>query len=167
MISKELQQARDYEEREARLVAEEERPVYHFSPRIGWLNDPNGFSFYKGQYHLFYQYHPYNTYWGPMYWGHAVSKDMISWDYLPAAMAPDTSYDGAGCFSGSAITLKDGRQLLIYTGCAYDDSDPLGTRRFRQEQCVAVLSEETGEYVKYEGNPVITEDDLPEYGDTY
>ena len=102
-----------------------------------------------------------------MHWGHAVSKDMISWEYLPAAMAPDMPYDGAGCFSGSAITLKDGRQLLIYTGCAYDDADPLGSGRFRQEQCVAVLSEVTGEYEKYEGNPVITGDDLPESGDTY
>lgn len=167
MISKELAAAREYEKKEEEHVTDPERPVYHFSPRVGWLNDPNGFSFYRGRYHLFYQYHPYNSYWGPMHWGHAVSKDMISWEYLPCALAPDTAYDGEGCFSGSAITLRDGRQLLIYTGCGSGEDDPLGKGRFKQSQCVAVLSEETGEYVKYEGNPVITGDDLPDCGDTY
>ena len=80
-----MQHVREYEERESALVTVEERPVFHFSPRIGWLNDPNGFSYYKGEYHLFYQYHPYSSYWGPMHWGHAVSKDMINWEYLPVS----------------------------------------------------------------------------------
>ena len=167
MISKELAKAREYEERESALIADEDRPAFHFTPRIGWLNDPNGFSYYDGKYHLFYQYHPYNTYWGPMHWGHAVSDDMISWEYLPCALAPDTDYDAAGCFSGSAMTLGDGRQLLLYTGCSDDGMDPLGKGRWREEQCVAVLDPESGEYVKYEGNPVITEADMPEGGDVY
>jgi len=167
MISKELQKAREYEKEAAKLIDENERPVYHFSPLTGWLNDPNGFSYYGGRYHLFYQYHPYNTYWGPMHWGHAVSKDMISWEYLPAALAPDTGYDGAGCFSGSALTLPDGRQLLMYTGVSDDGADPLEQGRWKQQQCVAVLSKETGEYEKYEGNPVLTEADLPEAADVY
>lgn len=170
MISKELQHVREYEERESAFVTEEERPVFHFSPRIGWLNDPNGFSYYKGEYHLFYQYHPYSSYWGPMHWGHAVSKDMINWEYLPAAMAPDTAYDCAGCFSGTAITLPDGRQLLMYTGCGDNSKDPLGKGRWLQTQCVAVSEEQQDgsvEYVKYEGNPVIKEEDLSEYCDAY
>jgi len=170
LISTELKKAREYEERESALVPETERPVYHFTPRVGWLNDPNGFSFYRGQYHLFYQYHPYSSFWGPMHWGHAVSADMISWEYLPAAMAPDTGYDRSGCFSGSAMTLPDGRQLLMYTGCGDSSDDPLQKGRWMQTQCVAV-SEDTGdgrtEYVKYEGNPVISGDDLPENCDTY
>lgn len=168
VISKELKRAREYEAEKGALVKDEERAVYHLSPRIGWLNDPNGFSFYNGKYHLFYQYHPYNTFWGPMHWGHVVSDDLISWEYLPATMAPDTDYDGAGCFSGSAITLDDGRQLLIYTGCSKVDLDEAG--RWAQTQCVAVSSETevgTTEYVKYEGNPVITSDHLPEGGDIY
>ena len=170
MISKELQHVREYEERGSALVTEEERPVFHFSPRTGWLNDPNGFSFYRGQYHLFYQYHPYSFYWGPMHWGHAVSDDMISWEYLPAAMAPDTEYDWAGCFSGTAMTLPDGRQLLMYTGCGDNSKDPLKKGRWLQTQCVAVSEEQPDgsiEYVKYEGNPVVKEEDLPEYCDAY
>ena len=170
MISKQLQQVRDHEQREEKLIGEADRPVFHFSPRTGWLNDPNGFSFYKGEYHLFYQYHPYSSYWGPMHWGHAVSKDLISWKYLPAAMAPDTDYDGAGCFSGTAITLPDGRQLLMYTGCGDSSKDPLQKGRWLQTQCVAVSEEQPDgsiEYVKYEGNPVVKEEDLPEYCDAY
>ena len=74
------------------------------------MNDPNGFSFYNGQYHLFYQYYPYDSHWGLMHWGHAVSSDLLHWTYLPAALAPDEAYDKDGCFSGSAISLPDGRQ---------------------------------------------------------
>ena len=168
MVSKELARAREYEKTEGDKISDADRPVYHLSPRIGWLNDPNGFSFYNGRYHLFYQYHPYDSFWGPMHWGHAASDDLITWDYLPAALAPDTEYDGSGCFSGSAVTLPDGRQLLMYTSCEADGEDPLG--RWKQSQSVAVSCEaEDGsiEYVKYEGNPVITGDDLPEGGDPY
>lgn len=177
MVSSELKAAREYEEREGARVTAEERPVFHLSPRIGWLNDPNGFSFYGGKYHLFYQYHPYSTYWGPMHWGHAVSEDLIKWEYLPAAMAPDTEYDGAGCFSGSAITLPDGRQLLMYTGCDPENRDPDG--RWRQTQCIAVSSRPVNgadgedddnkniEFIKYDGNPVLTGADLPAGGDPY
>lgn len=167
MISGIIKRAREFEEMNESLVSDEARPAFHLSPRIGWLNDPNGFSFYGGQYHLFYQYHPFSEYWGPMYWGHAVSSDMISWEYLPAALAPDEAYDSEGCFSGSAVTMPDGRHLLMYTGCSDDGLDPLERGRWRQSQCIAVLSAETGEYVKYKGNPVITEDDLPAGGDTY
>ena len=170
MISKELQNVRDYEKKESEAVTKEERPVFHFSPRIGWLNDPNGFSFYNNEYHLFYQYHPYSTYWGPMHWGHAVSKDLITWKYLPAAMAPDTEYDGTGCFSGTAITLPDGRQLLMYTGCGDNSRDPLGKGRWLQTQCLAVSEEQEDgsvEFIKYKGNPVIKEEDIPEGCDAY
>ena len=167
MISYELNKAREFEELNDGLVSDEARPAFHFSPRIGWLNDPNGFSYYGGKYHLFYQYHPFTLYWGPMHWGHAVSSDMISWEYLPVALAPDKEYDAAGCFSGSAITMSDGRHLLMYTGCADDGLDPSGKGRWRQTQCIAVLSAETGEYEKYEGNPVIEADGLPEGGDIY
>ena len=169
MVSEKLKKVREYEEKAEAQVPETDRPLYHFSPRTGWLNDPNGFSFYRGEYHLFYQYHPYSPYWGPMHWGHAVSSDMISWEYRPCVMAPDTEYDGSGCFSGTALTLPDGRQLLMYTGCGDSSEDPLGKGRWLQTQCVAVSKEtENGvEYEKYENNPVIKADDLPEDCDPY
>ena len=111
-----LQQARNYEEIYGDRIPKAERPLFHVVPRIGWMNDPNGFSVYKGEYHLFYQYYPYNTSWGPMHWGHVKTKDLIRWEWLPAAIAPDAEYDNAGCFSGSAVEMPDGRQLLMYTG---------------------------------------------------
>ena len=169
MISEKLKKIREYEEKAAAQIPEADRPFFHFSPRVGWLNDPNGFSFYGGKYHLFYQYHPYSSYWGPMHWGHAVSSDMISWEYLPAAMAPDTEYDKSGCFSGTAITLPDGRQLLMYTGCGDSSEDPLDKGRWLQTQCVAV-SKETDkgiEFEKFGSNPVIKAGDFPEDCDPY
>ena len=135
------------------------RPVYHFSPLYGWMNDPNGFSCYKGEYHLFYQYNPYNTHWDSMHWGHVVSKDLLHWEYLPAALAPDEDYDKMGCFSGSAIELDDGRQLLMYTAVDHETLED-GSKRDIQTQAVAVG--DGRDYVKYEKNPVLTEKDLPE-----
>ena len=88
------------------------------------MNDPNGMIEYHGKYHFFYQYNPFTPFWDSMYWGHAVSDDMIHWEYLPPALAPSEDYDNhqkGGCFSGSAIE-KDGRLFLIYTG-TYNHGD--------------------------------------------
>ena len=167
IISKELAGAREYEEKQADLITDEMRPAYHFSPQTGWLNDPNGLSYYDGKYHLFYQYHPYSTYWGPMHWGHAVSDDLITWEYLPAALAPDTGYDYSGCFSGSAVTMDDGSHLLMYTSCGDSSGDPTGKGRWIQLQSIAIRKPGESEYAKYEGNPVISESDIPEGGDPY
>lgn len=127
------------------------RQRYHFMAEAGWLNDPNGLIFYKGRYHYFYQYNPYDVCWGEMYWGHAVSKDLLHWEYLPVALAPSEEYDHhpeGGCFSGSAIE-HEGRLYLIYTGTAYNENGCV------QSQCVAV-SEDGIHFHKYEGNPVIS-----------
>lgn len=167
LISEVLARAREYEEKQADHITDEMRPAYHFSPRTGWLNDPNGLSFYGGKYHMFYQYHPYNTYWGPMHWGHAVSDDLITWEYLPAALAPDTGYDYSGCFSGSAVTMDDGSHMLMYTSCGDNSGDPTGKGRWIQMQSIAIRKPGESEYAKYEGNPVISADDLPEGGDPY
>ena len=156
MITQKLAEARTYEKQEGSTIPDEQRPMFHLTPLAGWMNDPNGFSFHNGMYHLFYQYYPYDIKWGPMHWGHAVSTDLLRWTHLPAALAPDTEHDKDGCFSGSAVDLDDGRQLLMYTGVIRTE-DP---RFSRQVQCIAV--EQNGEYVKYEGNPVLDETDLPE-----
>jgi sucrose-6-phosphate hydrolase SacC (GH32 family) len=150
MDSEILQRARTYESQMDQKIREEERPGFHLTPRVGWMNDPNGFCYYGGRYHLFYQYHPYSTHWGPMHWGHAVSRDLLHWSYLPAALAPDADCDREGCFSGCALTLPDGRQELIYTGVS---------RGGIQAQCVA--AGDGRDYEKAADNPILSERDLP------
>lgn len=154
MKDKNLLFTRAYEQAVAQDAASEIKPVFHLAPYIGWLNDPNGFSFYQGQYHLFYQYNPYSTEWDSMHWGHAVSRDLLRWTHLPAALAPDEFYDAFGCFSGSAIELPDGKHLLLYTGVREE-----GGGKTVQTQCVAVG--DGLDYSKYAGNPVIDEAALP------
>lgn len=126
------------------------RQHYHFMGETGWINDPNGLIWYKGRYHYFYQYNPYYGFWDRIHWGHAVSSDLIHWQYLPPALAPSEEYDDhirGGCFSGSAVE-KDGKLFLIYTGTANNG------RGFEQTQCVA-YSEDGVHFEKYEGNPVL------------
>ena len=158
-MSEMLEKARKYEFTQGQQIKAEDRPAFHITPYVGWMNDPNGFSCYKGEYHLFYQYNPYNTHWDSMHWGHVVSKDLLHWDYLPAALAPDQDYDKVGCFSGSAIELEDGRQLLMYTAVDREILED-GTARDVQTQAVAVGDGK--DYVKYDKNPVLTFKDLPE-----
>lgn len=164
MISQTLREARKYEEATEKMISGNDRPEFHLSARVGWMNDPNGFSFYNGQYHMFYQYHPYDNIWGPMHWGHAVSSDLLRWEFLPAALAPDEPYDRDGCFSGSAVTLPDGRQLLMYTGVIKERLKNGGVSEV-QTQCLA-LGDGT-DYEKYEKNPVLDEKDLPEGASRY
>lgn len=163
MNSKKLQRAREFERKYMRFV-EEERPRFHVTGGIGWINDPNGFAPYNGEYHLFYQYYPYDTKWGPMHWGHVKTKDFIRWERLPVALAPDTDYDKDGVFSGGAVQMPDGRHLLMYTG----------VRNFRrangkvhsfQTQCIAIG--DGVNYEKYEGNPVISGEDVPNGGSVH
>lgn len=161
MNSQTLREARKYEEASEKMIAKEERPEFHLSTRTGWMNDPNGFSYYDGKYHMFYQYYPYDTVWGPMHWGHAVSEDLLHWEYLPAAIAPDEPYDRDGCFSGSAVTLPDGRHLLMYTSVL---RERLKTGGETDVQTQSLAVGDGVDYEKYEKNPVLDENDLPEGG---
>ena len=157
-MSEMVKKARKYEMEESMKIAKDNRPVYHFSNPVGWMNDPNGFSDYKGEHHLFFQYYPYATHWDSMHWGHAKSTDFIKWEYLPAALAPEQEYDSFGVFSGSAI--EDGeKQILIYTGVEEKVAEN-GEKCIRQNQCVAIGN--GVEYKKIENNPVVTADMLPE-----
>lgn len=131
------------------------RPERHFVPEIGWINDPNGFVYFKGEYHLFYQFNPYESVWGPMHWGHAKSKDLVNWEHLPVALAPDKNYDKDGCFSGSAI-VKDDTLWLMYTGNIVNEDGSV-----RQVQNMA-YSTDSIHFEKIAQNPVATEELLPE-----
>ena len=79
--------------------------VLHLKSPVNWINDPNGFIYYKGKYHLFYQHFPYAPIWGTMHWGHAVSEDLVHWEHKKIALFPTKSYDRNGVFSGSAIPV--------------------------------------------------------------
>ena len=138
-------------------IAKEELPVFHVTPPCGWMNDPNGFSAFQGKAHLFYQFHPYSDAWGPMHWGHCETEDFMKWTELPVALAPDQSYDAAGCFSGSGIETDQGH-LLVYTGVIEKEEN--GEKICRQNQCIALGDGKT--YVKTEGNPVVTGEMLPQ-----
>ncbi len=151
-MSEMLQQAREYEKAGSVKIPAEQRPSFHVTPLVGWCNDPNGFSVFQGEYHLFHQYYPYATEWGPMHWAHWKTKDFIRWEALPCALAPDMPYDRQGVFSGSGIEWN-GKHYLIYTSVSEENGEP------RQTQSVAV-----GDGVNYEKlpiNPVITADQLP------
>ncbi len=164
MMSQILRDVRRYEEKMEQEIPDGTRPRFHLSARVGWMNDPNGFSFYNGEYHLFYQYHPFSTHWGLMHWGHAVSTDLLHWRYLPAALAPDTGPDRGGCYSGSAALLPDGRQLLMYTGIS-KETQPDGSICDLQAQCIAVG--DGTDYEKYAGNPILDSTSLPENASRY
>lgn len=90
----------------------------HVKAPGNWINDPNGFIYYQGKYHLFYQHFPFAPVWGTMHWGHAVSDDLVHWEHQDVALFPTKSYDRNGVFSGSAIE-KDGRLYLYYSAVRY------------------------------------------------
>ena len=125
------------------------KPKFHFAPIVGWINDPNGFSFFNGLYHLFFQYNPYSSKWGRMHWGHATSKDLINWKNEKIALAPDTKYDNfLGCFSGSAVE-KDNKLYIMYTGVPF----------LKQHQLLA--ESEDGNNFEKNNSPVITTKNRP------
>ena len=159
MLSILLSRARAYEAERIPDALASPLPRFHVTGIVGWINDPNGFSLYKGEYHLFFQYNPYSTHWDTMHWGHVKTRDFIRWERLPCALAPDMEYDKDGCFSGSALELKDGRHLLMYTGVMKTEDG----REF-QTQCLAFG--DGLNYEKYGNNPVITSDMLPQGGST-
>ncbi|PZT52986.1 glycoside hydrolase family 32 protein [Paenibacillus silvae] len=125
------------------------RQGYHIQPVTGLLNDPNGFSYFEGYYHLFYQWFPLGTEHGMKYWYHTRSRNLVHWENIGIAIEPGSPYDSHGAYSGSAVE-KDGRLNLIYTGNTRDENwirHPY--------QCLAVMDEQHV-VTKYE-QPVIPE----------
>lgn len=130
-----------------------ERPKFHFTPQKGWMNDPNGAIYIDGYYHLFYQHFPFDIVWGPMHWGHAVSKDLLHWEHKEIALYPDQF---GYIFSGSCILDEDnvtgfgkaGKPALIAIYTSHNGQTG------EQQQCIA-YSTDYENFTKYKGNPVI------------
>ena len=101
-----------------------------------WMNDPNGFIYYRGKYHMFYQCFPFDTRWGRMHWGHAVSEDLVHWENKGIALFPSKHGDRDGCFSGSAVE-HEGKLYLYYTGVRYLEEDPEDTNLCLNEKFVS------------------------------
>lgn len=132
------------------LYLEKLRPQFHFSPRRGWNNDPNGLVFADGEYHLYFQHNPYGWNWGNMHWGHAVSRDLVHWQELPIALYPRKFGDWA--FSGSAVVdkhnssgwKKGNNELLV---AAYTSTD--------RGECMLFSNDRGRTWEEFEGNPVV------------
>jgi fructan beta-fructosidase len=132
------------------LYREALRPQFHFSPRRGWNNDPNGLVYSHGEYHLYFQHNPYGWNWGNMHWGHAVSSDLVHWEELPTAMYPREFGDWV--FSGSAVADKrntsgwktGGNELLV---AAFTSTG--------RGECIVFSNDHGRTWTEYEGNPVV------------
>ncbi|CAB4701595.1 unannotated protein [freshwater metagenome] len=133
---------------------EQYRPQFHFTPKKNWMNDPNGLIYLDGEYHLFFQHNPFGVMWGHMSWGHAVSKDMLSWEELPVAIPEG---DDEAIFSGSAVydknntsglgSIKNPPLIAIYT--AHSDKKRI------QAQSLAYSLDKGRTFTKYSKNPVL------------
>ena len=142
----------------AEVGGEQYRPAIHYSPTKNWMNDPNGLVYYKGNYHMFYQYNPFGNGWGNMSWGHATSKDLVHWEEQPLAIATDDQQD---IFSGSIVVDKDNTSgfgtadspalVAVFTS-AYKDASPF---KGLQAQSLAYSIDEGKTWTKYANNPVL------------
>ncbi len=150
--------------------AEPHRPQIHFSPKQKWMNDPNGMVYYNNTWHLFFQYYPDSTVWGPMHWGHATSKDLIHWNEQPVALYPDSL---GYIFSGSVVADlhntsglgKDGKIPLV---AIFTHHDPKGEKEGKidfQNQSIAYSLDEGATWTKYANNPVLKNPGIKDFRD--
>ena len=143
----------------------------HFLPRDHWMNDPNGFIYYRGKYHIFYQYFPYESRWGTMHWGHKTSTDLVHWKDEGIALYPSRDFDRNGCFSGSAIEI-DGKMYLYYTAIVYASMDPANIHVSGSGliACQAMLESPDGMHFPAEEKriiiPTFSENEVGHPGDT-
>lgn len=149
---------------------EPHRPAFHFCPDSMWMNDPNGMFYADGTYHLFYQYYPKATVWGPMHWGHATSSDLINWQHLPIALYPDSL---GYIFSGSAVVdtkntsgfgKNDVPPVIAFFTHHHDAKEKSGSHQF-QYQSMAYSVDGGKTFTKYAGNPVVPNPGIRDFRD--
>ncbi|TYI48146.1 hypothetical protein E1A91_D13G226000v1 [Gossypium mustelinum] len=131
------------------------RTAYHFQSPQNWLNDPNGPMYYKGVYHLFYQYNPNSAWFGDgMVWAHSASYDLINWFGLDHALVPSEPFDAISCWSGSATILPGDKPVILYTGidANYNQVQNLANPKNESDPLLV-------EWVKYSRNPLMTPPD--------
>ncbi|MGA9326645.1 MAG: glycoside hydrolase family 32 protein [Salegentibacter sp.] len=136
---------------------EQYRPQYHFSPREKWMNDPNGLVYFHDTWHMFFQHYPDSTVWGPMHWGHAVSKDLVHWQQKPIALYPDSL---GYIFSGSAVidkrnTAGFGENAMVAIFTYHNAEKEKAGDKDYQSQGIAYSTDEGKTWEKYSGNPVL------------
>lgn len=137
-------------------------PKFHIAGLAGWINDPNGLCHFNGRYHVFFQFHPFGTEWGPMHWGHVSSADMVTWRREPIALAPSVEADRGGVFSGSAVESDTGELVVFFTGNRWRNGVDRDGGDL-QVQCVAVSSD--GIHFEKRGTVVDLPGDLPHFRD--
>ena len=149
---------------------EPHRSLFHFTPEAHWMNDPNGLVYHNNKYHLFYQYYPDSTVWGPMHWGHAVSTDLVHWSHKPIALYPDSL---GYIFSGSAVADlnntsgfgKGGKTPLVAIFTHHDpEGEKAGTNTY-QYQSIAYSIDDGETWIKYDSNPVLKNPGIRDFRD--
>ena len=146
------------------------RPQVHFSPAAHWMNDPNGMVYNDGVYHLFYQYYPDSSVWGPMHWGHATSPDLIHWTHQPIALFPDSM---GYIFSGSAVVDKNntsgfgknGKTPLVAIYTSHDIQGEKSGKTDFERQAIAYSLDNGKTWTKYSGNPVLPNNGIRDFRD--
>jgi fructan beta-fructosidase len=133
-----------------KLYSEKHRPLFHFTSRVGWLNDPNGLVYANGQWHLFYQHNPFGREWGNMHWGHATSTDLFHWNTEGIALYPKRYDDWA--FSGSAVLDKANT-----SGWGTKEKPPLvlAYTSTARGECIAYSTDNGRTWSEYDKNPVV------------
>jgi sucrose-6-phosphate hydrolase SacC (GH32 family) len=135
------------------------RPQFHFTPKTGWHNDPNGLLWYKGEYHLFFQHNPFDVKWGNMTWGHAISSDLVHWKQMENALLPDkmgTMFSGSGVVDAdntAGLQKGDEKTLVVFYTAAGGTSDESKGQPYTQ--CMAYSNDRGRTWNKFAGNPVV------------
>jgi len=154
----------------AQQYHEQYRPQIHFSPPAHWMNDPNGLIYYKGVYHLFYQYYPNATVWGPMHWGHATSTDLVHWKNKPIALYPDSI---GLIFSGSAVMDynntsgfgKKGQPPMVAIFTQHNQAREKDGKNDTENESIAYSDDGGNTWAKYQHNPVLINPGISDFRD--